>query len=63
MNKSIRIKTWFMILMPMLFFVLLLWLLEIVFLQNFYEMSKTYDAKRIQTSIMKELSQGDLDES
>ena len=63
MNKSLRMKTWVLILLPMLFFIFLLWLLEIVFLQNFYEMSKTYDAKRIQTSIMKELAHGDLNES
>ena len=63
MIKSLKIKTWLSLLATMSFFILVLWLLEIVFLQNFYEFSKEFDAKKIQTTIIRELSDGDLRES
>ena len=63
MIKSLKIKTWLMLLGTMSCLIFVMWLLGIVFLQNFYEFSKELDAKKVQSTIVRELKTGDLSEN
>ena len=63
MLKSIKFKTWFYMIGVVSIILIIMWLLGIVFLQNFYEFTKELDVKEVQVEIVKILSEGDVTES
>ena len=63
MLKSIKFKTWFYMISVVSVILLIMWLLGIVFLQNFYEFTKELDVKNAQVEVVKILSKGDINES
>ncbi len=63
MHKSIKFKTWFYMIGVVSVILVIMWLLGIVFLQNFYEFTKELDVKEVQVEIVKILSDGDVVEN
>lgn len=60
MCRSIRFKIWLHMMGIIAAVIVLMWLLGIVFLQNFYEFSKEYDAKQVQNEVVSILSRDDI---
>lgn len=63
MFKSITFKTWGYMIGVVSIILIVMWLIGIVFLQDFYEYTKELDVKEVQVEIVKTLSQGDVSES
>ena len=58
--KSIKMKTWLYLMILIGIILGMMWLLQVVFLQNFYEISKEQDVKKIQKTITQVMSQEDI---
>ncbi len=64
MLKSIKFKTWTNMMGVMGIILVLIWLLQVVFLQDFYELMKEWDVKKVQKEVVDVLSnEGSLDEN
>ncbi len=63
MFKSITFKTWGYMIGVVSIILIVMWLLGIVFLQDFYEYTKELDVKEVQVEIVKTLSHGDINEN
>lgn len=63
MLKSIKFKTWGYMIGVVSVILIIMWLLGVVFLQDFYEYTKELDVKKVQVDIVKTLSKGDITEN
>ena len=63
MLKSIKFKTWGYMIGVVSLILIIMWLLGVVFLQDFYEYTKELDVKKVQVDIVKTLSKGDITEN
>ncbi|MDO5037112.1 MAG: HAMP domain-containing sensor histidine kinase [Tissierellia bacterium] len=62
-GKSIRIKFWIYFSILVVFILLLLWLLQIVFINSFYQSMKTQEIEKIGQEIVSEFGQEDFQET
>lgn len=60
--RSIKVKTWLSMMAVVGVIIMIMWLLGVVFLQNFYEISKEYDAKQVQTKVISIMTNNDIEE-
>lgn len=58
--KSIKIKTWLYIMVVVAIIFACIWLLQVVFIQNFYEFSKERYVRNVQKQIVASLENNDL---
>ena len=63
MLKSIKFKTWGYMIGVVSVILVIMWLLGVVFLQDFYEYTKELDVKEVQEEVVKTLSRGNINES
>ena len=63
MLKSIKFKTWMCMICVVSVILIIMWLLGIVFLQDFYEFTKELDVKDDQNEIVAQLSKGNINEN
>ncbi len=64
MTKSIRVKTWTSMMSVLGIVFVIMWLLQVVFLQDFYELIKEWDVKKVQKEVVLSLSsEGGIDEN
>ncbi len=64
MLKSIRFKTWAHMMGAMAILLIIMWLFQVVFLQDFYELIKEWDVKGVQKEVVQALSsEGGLTEN
>ena len=59
MAKSIRVKTWLNMMTVLGIILIIMWLLQVVFLQDFYELVKEWDVKAVQKDVVTALSAED----
>ena len=57
--KRIRSKIWMYMLLLVFLILIIVWLLQVTFLQQFYELYKANDVKRIQAEMVMQLSESD----